>query len=198
MSGPNFDKSPNGADPQYPAATGAPAWSGYEPTAGWPSNEPAVSPYGQPSTNEFPAQPTYGQPAYGQPTYGQPAFGDQAYGQQSYAQPAYGQQSYGQPGYGQTGYGQPAYGQQPYPQYGMGVQTPSNGLGIAGFCLGLIGLLLSFIPILGVIAWFLVIPGVVLSAIGLKHQPKGLAIAGLVLSGLGLLVCFLWVVAVLA
>lgn len=72
---------------------------------------------------------------------------------------------------------------------------PKNGLGTAGFVLGLIGLLFSFIPLIGIIAWPLVILGVIFSAIGLSRATKGaatnkgLSIAGLALSIIGLVVC---------
>lgn len=56
---------------------------------------------------------------------------------------------------------------------------PSNGCGTAGFVLALIGLFVSWIPVLGWIIWLL---GLILSAVGMKKQPKGLATAGLVLS----------------
>jgi hypothetical protein len=46
-------------------------------------------------------------------------------------------------------------------------QPPRNGLGTAGFVLGLVGLLLSFIPLIGVVAWPLVILGLVLSIVGI-------------------------------
>ncbi|PRY43514.1 MmpS family transport accessory protein [Umezawaea tangerina] len=76
---------------------------------------------------------------------------------------------------------------------------PRNGLGTAGFVLGLLGFFFSFIPFIGVIAWPLVVLGLVLSLVGLSRTSrgtannKGLAIAGVVLSALGLLVCVLWV-----
>ncbi|MGB3442524.1 MAG: MmpS family transport accessory protein [Actinophytocola sp.] len=75
---------------------------------------------------------------------------------------------------------------------------PSNGLGTAGFVLGIIGLVLSFIPLIGVVAWPLVILGIIFSAIGIskavkgRATNKGLAIAGLVVSVVGLVVCILW------
>jgi hypothetical protein len=78
-------------------------------------------------------------------------------------------------------------------------ERPSNGLGTAGFVLGLIGLLFSFIPLIGVVAWPLVILGIIFSAIGISKAAKGratnkgLAIAGLVVSVVGLVVCVLWV-----
>lgn len=79
-------------------------------------------------------------------------------------------------------------------------QQSGNGLGTAGFVLGLVGLLFSWIPFVGIIAWFLVIPGAVLSGIGIakanrgEANNRGLAIAGLVLSIIGLLICIVYVV----
>jgi hypothetical protein len=79
--------------------------------------------------------------------------------------------------------------------------SASNGLGTAGFVVGLIGLVFSFIPVVGVIAWPLVILGIVFSAVGIgkarkgRATNKGLAIAGLVMSIVGLAICVLWVAA---
>jgi hypothetical protein len=79
---------------------------------------------------------------------------------------------------------------------------PQNGLGVAGFVCGLIGLVFSIIPIIGIIAWPLVIIGIVLSGVGLSYvnngraNNKGLAIAGLSVSIVGLFICILWVAAV--
>ncbi|MGQ0837348.1 hypothetical protein [Actinokineospora sp.] len=76
-----------------------------------------------------------------------------------------------------------------------------NGIGTAGFVTGLIGLVFSVIPIVGVIAWPLVIIGAVLSGVGLSKASrgeannKGLAIAGIVCSIVGLLICIVWVAA---
>ena len=75
-----------------------------------------------------------------------------------------------------------------------------NGLGTAGFVLGLLGLVFSFIPIVGVVAWPLVLVGLCLGVFGLVRVSrgqagnKGVAIAGVVLSALGLAVCVAWVV----
>ncbi|MFC4855752.1 MmpS family transport accessory protein [Actinophytocola glycyrrhizae] len=79
------------------------------------------------------------------------------------------------------------------------VTRPSNGLGTSGFVLGVIGLVFSFIPLIGVVAWPLVILGIIFSAVGIgkatngRATNKGLAIAGLVVSVVGLVVCVLWV-----
>ncbi|MBV9844145.1 MAG: DUF4190 domain-containing protein [Kutzneria sp.] len=91
---------------------------------------------------------------------------------------------------------------QPYPYGGQSTQ-PRNGLGTAGFVVGLIGFLLSLIPVIGLAAWPLVVVGLVLSIIGLNRAVKGVAnnkaltIAGLVLSILGLLACIAYTVVTL-
>jgi len=77
-------------------------------------------------------------------------------------------------------------------------QKPSNGLGLTGFVIGLVGLVISFIPLIGVVAWPLVILGIIFSAIGIskavkgRATNKGLAITGLVLSIVGLAAIILW------
>ena len=86
--------------------------------------------------------------------------------------------------------------QYPAPQ----AAPPRNGLGTAGFVVGLLGLVFSPIPFVGVVAWPLVVVGLILSAVGLarvragKATNKGLSIAGIVVSVLGLVVSILWVV----
>lgn len=79
------------------------------------------------------------------------------------------------------------------------VQQPRNGLGTTGFVVGLVGLIFSPIPIIGIVAWPLVILGVIFSAIGFARTRsgvatnKGLSIAGLAVSIVGLVICILWV-----
>ncbi|WP_181772537.1 DUF4190 domain-containing protein [Amycolatopsis pittospori] len=87
----------------------------------------------------------------------------------------------------------------PYPYQAAPVSTPPrNGLGTAGFVLGLVGLLFSPIPFIGVIAWPLVIVGLILAAIGFSRARsgvatnKGLALTGVILSAIGLVICILW------
>lgn len=72
----------------------------------------------------------------------------------------------------------------------------SNGLAVAGFVLGLLGLLTCWIPILNIVGILLGILGVVLAAVGLSKSRKvgagrGLAIAGIALGGLGVLLAIL-------
>ena len=55
----------------------------------------------------------------------------------------------------------------------------SNGIGTAGFIFALLGILLSWIPVLDFIIWIL---GLIFSIIGLFKSPRGLAITGFILS----------------
>jgi hypothetical protein len=79
---------------------------------------------------------------------------------------------------------------------------PRNGLGTAGFVLGLIGLVIAPIPLAGVVAWPLSVLGLILSAVGVarvrggKATNKGLSIAGVIVSLLGLVVSILWAVVI--
>lgn len=59
------------------------------------------------------------------------------------------------------------------------IKRKTNGLGVAGFVMALLGLLLCWIPILGWIIWLL---GLLFSLIGLFKSPRGLAIAGMIIS----------------
>lgn len=74
-----------------------------------------------------------------------------------------------------------------------------NGMGVAGFTLGIIGLVFSFISLVGVVAWPLVIAGTILSGAGLdkarrgKANHLGLTVAGLTVSLTGLILCIAWV-----
>lgn len=63
--------------------------------------------------------------------------------------------------------------------------TKKNGIGTGGFVCALIGLFLSWVPILGWILWLV---GAVLSVVGLFRQPRGLAIAGTVISFIDILI----------
>tara|TARA_B110000881_G_C18277660_1_gene365901 strand:+ start:164 stop:457 length:294 start_codon:yes stop_codon:yes gene_type:complete len=58
-------------------------------------------------------------------------------------------------------------------------ENQSNGMGVAGFILALLGLFLGWIPFVGWIIGFL---GLLFSFIGVFKSPKGLAIAGLIIS----------------
>ena len=61
----------------------------------------------------------------------------------------------------------------------------SNGFGTAGFVFALLGIILSWGPLVGFIIWFL---GFLFSFIGLFKAPRGLAITGFILSILGIII----------
>ncbi|MGM9827181.1 MAG: hypothetical protein ACI30O_03205 [Muribaculaceae bacterium] len=67
------------------------------------------------------------------------------------------------------------------------VKQQGNGMGVAGFVLALLGLILCWVPILNWILWIL---GLIFSIIGMFKPKKGLAIAGLVISCLYIIVAF--------
>lgn len=74
-------------------------------------------------------------------------------------------------------------------------QPQGNGLATASLVLGILGLIFSFIPFIGLIAWILAPLGLVLGLVALsKPTGRGMAIAGAVCSGIALLVCFGWLV----
>ncbi|WP_410667744.1 DUF4190 domain-containing protein [Amycolatopsis sp. cmx-4-68] len=88
----------------------------------------------------------------------------------------------------------------PVPPMSAPVQY-KNGLGTAGFVLGLVGLIFAFIPIIGVIAWPLTILGLIFGIVGTlcanrgQASNKGLAITAVVLSAIGLVICVIWTAA---
>ena len=84
------------------------------------------------------------------------------------------------------------------PQHAALSTGRSNGLGIAGFVTGLLGALLSWIPIAGIILGLL---GVVLGGVGVSQgrragTPTGLAVAGVVLGALALVIAIVLIAVV--
>jgi hypothetical protein len=80
--------------------------------------------------------------------------------------------------------------------------TPRNGFGTAALVLGIVGAIFAFIPVIGVIAWPMVIVGLILGILGIQRARKGVAtnkgmsIAGTALSAFGLALCIVWTIAV--
>ncbi|MBN9759073.1 hypothetical protein Ae406Ps2_3225c [Pseudonocardia sp. Ae406_Ps2] len=76
--------------------------------------------------------------------------------------------------------------------------APRNGFGVTALVLGILGLLFSFIPFIGVIAWPLVLLGLLFGVLGVvrasrgRADNRGVAIAGTVLSAVGLVICVLY------
>ena len=60
-----------------------------------------------------------------------------------------------------------------------------NVKGLVGMILGILALVLSFVPCLGAFAIYPGIVGLIFSVLGLKNVKKGMAIAGLICSILG-------------
>ena len=90
----------------------------------------------------------------------------------------------------------PVPGWQPAPQ-----PLARNGFGTTALVLGIVGAVFAVIPIIGVIAWPLVILGLIFGVLGIVRAQRGQAtnrgsaIAGTVLSAAGLLICLLWTAA---
>lgn len=59
-------------------------------------------------------------------------------------------------------------------------EKKSNGMGITGFVLSLVAIILFWVPALNVVLFLL---GLIFSIIGIVRKPKGFAIAGLIISG---------------
>ena len=79
-----------------------------------------------------------------------------------------------------------------------GGRPGSNGIGVAGFVTGLIGLLLSWVPIAGIVLGAL---GVVLGGVGVSQgrkagRPTGLAVAGVVLGALAVVIAIVLIAVV--
>lgn len=97
------------------------------------------------------------------------------------------------PAYGPTGH--PAGWHHPH------TPAPQNGAGTTALVLGIVGAALSLIPLVGVIAWPVVIVGAVFGVVGLVRvrrgtaTNRGAALAGLLCSIAGLVVCIAYAAA---
>lgn len=79
------------------------------------------------------------------------------------------------------------------PAYPPPAHQEGNGMGIASLVLGILSILLGWIPIIGLVSWILAPLGLIFGFIALGKTNKGLAIGGLITSGIGLLICIAWV-----
>lgn len=73
------------------------------------------------------------------------------------------------------------------------VKPDHNALGKAAFIIGLIGLVLSFVPIIGFVSWLLAPLAIIFGLIALRRPSRSLAIAGIVTGAIALFVCISWV-----
>jgi hypothetical protein len=69
----------------------------------------------------------------------------------------------------------------------------NNALGKAAFIIGLIGLVLSFVPFIGFVSWLLAPLAIIFGLIALRRPSKSLAIAGIIAGVITLFVCYSWV-----
>lgn len=60
-----------------------------------------------------------------------------------------------------------------------------NNIGLTGFILSIVAIVISLVPIIGWLCWLL---GLILSIVGLFKKPKGFAIAGLIISLIGFII----------
>ena len=77
------------------------------------------------------------------------------------------------------------------------MENKTNGLSIGGMVVGIISLLISFIPCIGIIGGLLAVVGLVLSIIGYRSAkdsggPTTMAIVGMVLSSIAIIIALAW------
>lgn len=81
---------------------------------------------------------------------------------------------------------------QPNPYAGNSVppQKSSNGFGIAALVVGIVAIILAFIPVIGIASFLLGLIAIVLGILGLRKKSagKGTSITGLILGGLSLII----------
>lgn len=73
------------------------------------------------------------------------------------------------------------------------VRPDRNSLGKASFIIGLIALIMSFIPIIGFVSWLLAPLAILFGLIALRRRSKSLAIAGIVTGAIALFICISWI-----
>ena len=63
------------------------------------------------------------------------------------------------------------------------IQQGVNEVGLAGFIVSIVAILIGWVPIIGwILGGFIWLAGLILSFIGLFKEPKGFAIAGFIIS----------------
>jgi hypothetical protein len=93
----------------------------------------------------------------------------------------------------------PPFAPPPYPGTFIVAATPGNGVGVASAVLGIVGLGLSYIPLLDFVGVVLAILAVILGAVGIQRASaaggagKGVAVTGLVCGLVALAVGLLFI-----
>ena len=72
---------------------------------------------------------------------------------------------------------------------------PDSSIGVISLATGITGLILSFIPLIGLLSWILC-PAAIITGFMSFSRPaaRGLGIAGLITGILGLIMCVVWLV----
>jgi len=73
------------------------------------------------------------------------------------------------------------------------VRPDRNSLGKASFIVGLIALIMSFIPIIGFVSWLLAPLAILFGLIALRRPSRSLAIVGIITGAIALFICVSWV-----
>lgn len=73
------------------------------------------------------------------------------------------------------------------------VRPDRNSLGKASFIVGLIALIMSFVPIIGFVSWLLAPLAIIFGLIAVFRPSKSLAIAGIITGIIALFICFSWI-----
>ncbi len=73
------------------------------------------------------------------------------------------------------------------------IKPDHNALGKAAFIIGVIGLVLSFIPIIGFVSWLLGPLAVLFGLIALRRPSRSLAIAGIITGVIAVFICVSWI-----
>lgn len=72
------------------------------------------------------------------------------------------------------------------------IRPDHNSLGKAAFIMGLIALIMAFVPLIGFVSWILAPLAILCGGIAATRPKRSLAIAGIVTGLLALLVCIWW------
>lgn len=70
-------------------------------------------------------------------------------------------------------------------------------MGVAALILGIVSLILAFIPIIGIFAFIPAIIGLILGIVSVvskskKNEPKGMSIASIILTSISMFIIFIW------
>lgn len=83
--------------------------------------------------------------------------------------------------------------------FNRGAPAPANGMAIASLVLGIVSVLIVWIPIVGILGTAMALIGLVLGIMSLRRlEGRGLAIGGIVCAGISLVITALYLMAFLA